>query len=121
MKRAPPRLLLVQPDDELRVLLRAELVERGYDAIGVPDVGLALEVPPLAPGRDAVRLILMEQSGADDTETERLLRQHPLARRWLLASAWTTERAGSPWQKVLRRPLTIEQVVREIERALPRA
>lgn len=123
VSRSPltPRVLVVLEDHEERVALCAELRERGCDPVCAPDLSIALRHPPLEPGKGIVRLILMDQkacAGAPPIETERLLARHPLAARWLLASAWTPERADPPWQRVLRRPLRIEELVKEVVQGL---
>jgi Response regulators consisting of a CheY-like receiver domain and a winged-helix DNA-binding domain len=58
----PPRVLLVMPEQWPRALLRAELRERGYDALGAPGVAAALAYPVSAPARGPVRLILIDQA-----------------------------------------------------------
>ena len=115
------RILVVLPDDQLRVALCAELGERGCDASGAHDVSGALLYPALEPGRDRVRLILVDQRAWVDAardDSERLLALHPLAEKWLLASAWTADSAGDPWQSVVHRPLTIEQLVQRMLRTV---
>src|SRR5215471_7581439 len=54
------RLLLVVPDHWTRVLLRAELLEEGYEAVGATSMEAALSVPK-ADTRGPVRLILLDQ------------------------------------------------------------
>jgi len=115
------RILVVLPDDELRVALCAELGERGCDPSGAHDLSAALAYPAREPGRDVVRLILIDQRAWTDaaaSDAERLLALHPLAEKWLLGSAWTPEPVGTPWQTVVHRPLTIEQLVQRMVRGV---
>jgi hypothetical protein len=110
-------ILVVLPDHELRVALCAELGERGCDPSGAHDLSGALAYAALEPGRDVVRLILIDQTawaGAAASDAERLLARHPLAEKWLLASAWTSDHAAGPWQSVVHRPLSIEQLVQRL-------
>ena len=104
-------------DDQLRVALCAELGERGCDPSGAHDVSGALAYPPLEPGRDAVRLILIDERAWADaaaSDAERLLARHPVAEKWLLASAWASDQTGAPWRSVVHRPLTIDQLAQRL-------
>src|SRR5205823_12378760 len=47
----PPVILLVLHDQWPRSLLRAELIERGYDAVGAPDLRTAFRLPSLGEPR----------------------------------------------------------------------
>src|SRR5262249_45317692 len=110
--RAPPRILLVMPEHWERVLVRAELLERGYDGAGAPDLASALDYPALELGRDAVRAILVDERALANMpdELRRLRAKHPLA-RWLVLTRAGGAAPQGPWQRVLRRPLAIGAVV----------
>lgn len=119
----PPRILIVIPVHWTRALLRAELREAGYDAIGARDLLEALSVDPGQPA--PLRLILLDQSSltAGDGELlrdmlDRLRHRHPAALMVLLASA-THKAPDGPFQQVLRRPMSIADIVRAIERVVP--
>lgn len=115
-----PRILLVIADHWLRVALRAELIDRGYDAVGATDIRMALRSRPLEPGRDVVRAILVDQealSGVDARDIERLAARHPCARVLLLGSRVVAPVSG-PWHTIVRRPIRIDEVVAALARAM---
>ena len=122
-KMKPPRVLIVIPAQWTRALLRAELRESGYDAVGARDLLEALGAGPEIP--DPVRLILLDQEAltAGDAQLlhellDRLRTRHPAACLVLLAGA--THRAPEgPFEQVLRRPMSIADIVRAIERVVP--
>lgn len=122
-KMKPPRVLIVMPAQWTRALLRAELRESGYDAVGARDLlealGSGLETP------DPVPLILLDQEAlaAGDAELlhellDRLRARHPGASLVLLAGATHKAPAG-PFEQVLRRPVSINDIVRAVERVVP--
>jgi hypothetical protein len=112
------RILLVVPDHWTRVVLRAELLERGYDAVGTPNLTAALAVSPVDE-RGPVRLILLEHgaiAGSDRSEVERLASQHQDPPLVLLAPAFADPPAAL-FRRVVRRPITINdllEVVRDL-------
>ena len=59
----PPRILVVSAEQWPRALLRAQLDEAGYDAIGAGTLSRALRHPLDDPERGPVRLIVLD-SGA---------------------------------------------------------
>jgi CheY-like chemotaxis protein len=119
----PPRVLIVMPVHWTRALLRAELREAGYDAVGARDL---LEAMAADPGQPApVQLILIDQASltAGDEQLlrellDRLRNRHPTASMVLLASA-THKAPEGPFQQVLRRPMSIADIVRAIEQVVP--
>lgn len=116
-----PRVLLVAGARWPRALLRAQLIEAGYDVVGAQLVARALRYPAAEPGRGPVLLIIIEQAAlalAAPRELERLRARHPSARVLLLASATVAPPSGS-WDVVLRRPLAIEQIVRAVRELVP--
>ena len=119
----PPRILLVMPDQWPRALLRAELRERGYDAAGARDLLEALSEGESAEG--PVRLILIDQHALAEGDAvllhdliDRLVTHHPDALVVLLAGTMHKEPEG-PWQQVLRRPMSISDIVTAIQRMVP--
>jgi CheY-like chemotaxis protein len=120
---SPPRVLIVIPAQWTRALLRAELRESGYDAVGARDLLEALGTG--SEGPEPVRLILLDQEAlaAGDAELlrdllDRLRERHPGASLVLLAG--TTHKApDGPFEQVLRRPMSIDDIVRAIERVVP--
>src|SRR5262252_4172227 len=109
------RLLLVVPDHWTRVLLRAELLEEGYEAVGATSMETALGVPK-ADARGPVRLILLDQdalSGQHASAARSLAARHGGAPIILLASALSMPPAG-PFRAVIHRPTTIGGLVSAI-------
>src|SRR5439155_20440400 len=60
----PPRILIMSPDQRSRALLRAELREAGYDAIGASSLTTTLRYPPDEPDRGPVRLFIVDGDAA---------------------------------------------------------
>jgi len=109
------RLLLVVPDHWTRVLLRAELLEEGYEAVGATSMETALVVPK-ADVRGPVRLILLDQdalSGQHASAARSLAARHGGAPIILLASTLSMPPAG-PFRSIVRRPTTIGGLVSAI-------
>ena len=97
----PARVLLIMPQQWPRALLRAELREQGYDAIGARNLSDAGRQPAADPERGPVRLVLVDDA-ALTPEHEGLL--DPLLAR----------HGGPPgrsWTQVLHRPLRIDDIV----------
>jgi len=106
------RVLLVVPDHWTRVLLRAELVERGFDAVGASSLKTALGVPS-DDERGPVRVILLDEaalSGDDAAALDALSLRHENAPIALLASAFAEPRVG-PFRRIIRRPTSIGVLV----------
>ena len=119
----PPRVLVVMPAQWPRALLRAELRERGYDAAGARDLLEALSEDEPAEG--PVRLILIDQDALTQGDAQllrdlvhRLVEHHPAATVVLLAGTMHKEPEG-PWQQVLRRPMSISDIVTAVQLAVP--
>ncbi len=96
----PPRVLVVSPDRALRALVRAELREAGYDAIGASSFAAALEYPPAERERGPVRLLIVHEGAVDPAGEflERARLQFPGSRFLLVAGEGSggTVPAG-PW------------------------
>jgi len=113
----PPRILLVMPEHWPRALLRAELIERGYDVVGAPDLTAALLVRPVEKGRGPVRLIAIDQDVMVESQgalLERLVSRHQKPRLVLLARAQLETPPGS-WDQIVRRPALIGEIATAIE------
>jgi hypothetical protein len=113
----PPRVLLVIPNATHRALVRAALREVGYDAIGARTIAEAREHPPAEPRRGPVGLILVDHEAAAEAaqgavEDLLALHSHPPA---LLVAHTTHASPAGPWTDVLRRPLTVAELVTEVE------
>ena len=119
----PPRILVVMPAQWPRALLRAELRERGYDAAGARDLLEALGES--GPAGAPVRLILIDQDALAEGDpallhdlVQRLVEHHPAAAVVLLAGTMHKAPEG-PWQQVLRRPMSISDIVTAVQLAVP--
>jgi hypothetical protein len=116
-----PRVLLVMPDQWHRALLRAQLREAGYDAVGAPDLVSSLIYPAEEPDRGPVGLVIVDQQatiGTEDTDLVRLMERHGQAASVLIAPAGLPPLAGN-WQRVVNRPVTIGDIVQLVRELLP--
>jgi DNA-binding response OmpR family regulator len=114
-----PRVLLVMPDQWPRALLRSALREAGYDAIGTRTLTSALRVRASDPR--PVSLIVLDQAAVvsgDDAALARLLARHGNPPTILIARATASTPEG-PWRRVLRRPLSVADIVAAVESLLP--
>lgn len=117
----PPRILLVIPSQWPRALLRAILRDAGYHALGTGGLSAARRFPTVEPGRDAVRLVVVDQDalpGPGSDELEQLLSQHPEAVAVLLAPV-TRSTAEGPWQAIVRRPASVADVLAVVQSLVP--
>lgn len=117
----PPRVLLVMPEQWPRALLRAALRELGYDALGARGLSSALRVPPNEADRGPVRVIVIDQaalSRAGDDELARVLARHDSPATILLARPTVTAPDG-PWRRVLRRPVSIGDILAAVQSLIP--
>lgn len=108
------------PDQWPRALLRAALREVGYDAVGTQKLGSALRIRADEPDRGPVRLVIVDQSALSggDAELQQLLAAHGMPATILLARATLPQPAGS-WEKVLRRPVSVAEIVAVAQAVLP--
>lgn len=119
----PPRILVVMPAQWPRALLRAELREHGYDAAGARDLLEALSEGESSEG--PVRLMLVDQDALGEGDPkllhdllDRLVAHHEGAVVVLLAGTMHQAPDG-PWQQVLRRPMSISEIVAAIQQTVP--
>ena len=109
------------PDQWPRALLRAELEERGYDAVGAPGLRAAQQYPVSDSERGPVRLILLDQrvlTPPDEALWPRLLERHGRPATVLLTRAGQAP-AGGDWTRVLRRPLSIASLADTVGALVP--
>lgn len=101
-------------------MLRAELRELGYDALGAPDLAGSLLYPAEDPDRGAVGVIVVDQRALTNVGETLLpeLRARHRAPAILLASAGTSHAAGR-WTRVLTRPVSIGEIARSVQELLP--
>jgi CheY-like chemotaxis protein len=110
---APPLVLLVTDDTELRKVSARVLGDLGYEVEDAPHGGHALLV---CLNRTRVDVLVAEWAMADTSGpalAERLRRHHPRLPAVYLARSGTPECEG-----VLVRPFTRDDLVRELEAAL---
>jgi DNA-binding NtrC family response regulator len=115
-----PRVLLIMPDQWRRALLRAALREAGYDAIGARDMEDAARYRVIEPGRGAVHLVLVDQDATANAmdELRDILASHHDPPAVLIGHATHAAPAG-PWSRILRRPVSVEDLVAATEAELP--
>ena len=116
-----PRVLIVMPDQWRRALIRAALREVGYDAVGVRGLRQAQLVRTSLPGRGPVRLVIVDQDALIEANSAIVT---ALAKRLstldaILVARATVRPPEGPWRRVLRRPVSVAEVVRAVEELVP--
>jgi DNA-binding response OmpR family regulator len=114
-----PTVLIVMASHWPRALLRAALREAGYDAIGTSTLKEALAFSAGEGGR--VGLIVLDHTVVNSRDyplLADLLDRHPHALTLKLESA-THRSKSKAWSHVLRRPVSIAEIVRIIQSLLP--
>lgn len=110
------------PEQWPRALLRGALRESCYDAVGTRSLESAARIPVREAGRGPVSLIVVDQDALkDDTalaSLEMLLQRHGSPPTLLVAHA-TRAPSERAWSQVVRRPVSVDDLVREISRVLP--
>ena len=107
------------PQQWPRALLRAELREQGYDAIGARDLSEAGRHPASDPERGPVRLVLVDDAALTEHEDllDALLARHGWPPAILLARAGQAV-PGRSWTRVLHRPVRIDEIVQAVRATL---
>ena len=115
----PPRILVVSAEQWPRALLRAQLGEAGYDAIGAGTLSRALRHPPDDAERGPVRLIVVdsEAAAAEPEALEHARRRYPGGAFGLVHGAGAVP--PGPWAATLQRPVTIGEIVATARRMVP--
>jgi hypothetical protein len=111
------------PDQWHRALLRAQLREQGYDALGAPDLAGSLLYTAAEPERGPVGLIVLDQQAvldSDDRLLAMLLSRHGRPPSILIAPAGRPALPGD-WRLVVTRPLSIADLVQHVSALLPPA
>ncbi|HZI43079.1 MAG TPA: hypothetical protein VFD67_15275 [Gemmatimonadaceae bacterium] len=118
----PPRVLIVMPDQWRRALIRAALREAGYDAVGASGLRQTQLIRASLPDRGPVRVMILDQDtlitpddGRTVTELTRRLGEPDAI---LVARATIRSPEGS-WRRVLRRPVSVAEIVRAVEDLAP--
>jgi hypothetical protein len=115
-----PRVLLVMPEHWPRALLRAELIERGYDVVGAPDLATALLSRPVEKERGPVRVILIDQDALVEPQSnllDLLVSRHRKPRLVLLARTQLKTPPGA-WDKIVPKPALIGQIATAVAETL---
>ena len=108
----------------MRAGLRAELRERGFDAVGARDLAEAARYARPFGGRGPVGLLVVDQvSLGDELDARALerLRGRLGAPPTVLVAAGNREAASGDWTAVLRRPITIGEIADYVGRVIPNA
>jgi CheY-like chemotaxis protein len=117
------RILVAGKDWQARTLLRAQLLEEGFDVEAhetVPEALASLESTPSAPG-----LFLADISQSDDPagDVEALAAGSRKTAVWIIASrAFITEKrlSGHGFEMILLRPVDVGELVERIKQRLVR-
>jgi hypothetical protein len=117
---APARVWVIGSDHWPRAFLRAELIERGFDALGFERIEDALFELAMRSG-PRPRLVVVDVHGA--RPAEKLMAALFRLGVPVVAVAGATGAAddhpgGRPWAALLRRPVTIGAIADVVERAL---
>jgi DNA-binding response OmpR family regulator len=115
-----PRIWIVSADQWPRAYLRAELIERGYDAVGFVSMKDALVRLMLARSRRPA-LLLVDLRGQDMNEKMRatLFRERvPLL--VVAGGGYREDERLGPVVRVLRRPVTIGAIADTVDRLMGR-
>jgi hypothetical protein len=114
-------VLLIVGDQWDRSFIRAALREVGYDAIGARNSAEARRYRSIEPGRGAVGLIVADHEAAADRDAlNDVVASHRAPPVILVAQGTRAPPSGS-WSRVIRRPLSVADVVAAVESALPLA
>jgi DNA-binding NtrC family response regulator len=115
----PPRVLVVSGEQGHRALLRAQLRQAGYDAVGASTLSQALRQASVERGRGPVRLVVVDSMAAfaEPIALERVRARHRDAQFVLILGAGGAPLG--PWAATLPRPLTIGDIATTVERLLP--
>jgi DNA-binding response OmpR family regulator len=118
-----PRVLIVMPEQWRRALLRAALREVGYDAVGTRSLSSALRIRRDEPERGPVRLVILDQSVVSRGGKEQLVELLSLhkAPATILIARPTVAVPEGEWQRVLKRPVSVDEIVSATQQLLPLA
>jgi len=106
------------PDQWTRALLRAALREVGYDAVGTRNLQSATRIPVGEAERSLVKLVVVDQDAVNDVNVvNELLKRHGAPS--ILIARRTSATPAGPWQRVIYRPISVDDIVRVVEDTLP--
>jgi len=112
-------VLLIIGDQWDRSFIRAALREVGYDAVGARSPAEAQRYRSIEPGRGTIGLIVADhEAGAERDALADVVASHRSPPLILVARGTQAPPPGS-WSRVIRRPLTVADVVDAVESILP--
>jgi hypothetical protein len=107
-------------DQWSRAMLRAALRETGYDASGTRSLAGALRLAEPDAARGPVGLIVLGHEAFSPEERPELERLRATTQAPILVIAGTgSATSDGPWSRVLRRPISVGELVRAIESVIP--
>jgi hypothetical protein len=114
-----PRVLIVMAAQWPRALLRAELIEAGYDVSGAADLHEVLAHRADDRGPGSLGLIVLDHDVlGDDRLLSQLLQGHPQVTTLVLESA-SRPPVPVPGAHLLRHPVSIGEIVDTIQELVP--
>src|SRR5512146_2375587 len=114
-----PSIWIVDAEHWPRACLRAELLERGYDAVGFETIRDVMVQMVLNPMRPTLLVVTVPAQPLSGRQMDALKKEGvPI---WAVGGAATSSHHPllAVSAKVLRRPLTIGAIADEIQRAVP--
>lgn len=118
----PPRVLIVMPEQWPRALLRAALREAGYDAYGAIDISEATRPRRMSPERGAPEAVVIDHDAVAMLQPDTVRKVvERLGVPVVFVAHATREVPEAPWRRVLRRPVSVEDIAHEVEVLLPLA
>jgi DNA-binding NtrC family response regulator len=120
----PPEVWIIDSDHWARACLRAELIERGYDAIGFESAAQAQAAAGSGAGVRVPQVVVVDLAD----QGEALVGVSAVALRFaqqgvsLVAIGRALARSADvegPWAVHLHRPITLGQIADAVERLLP--
>lgn len=118
-----PRVIVIEPDQWPRAVLRAALIEAGYDAIGARRISASLRIPTAEPDRGPVRAVLIDGDALTEASPEDRvkMRERFAGAAFVLLARPTRAAPQGPWAAVLERPASIAQLVDAVRGLAPLA
>lgn len=118
-----PRVIVVEPDQWPRAIMRAALIEAGYDAIGSRGLAASLRIPAADPVRGSVVAVVVDNDAlaAASIDVGRSFRQRFRGAAMVLIARPTRAAARGSWAAVLKRPASVADVVDAVRRVAPLA
>jgi DNA-binding response OmpR family regulator len=121
-KALPPRILVIMDDQWPRALLRAGLLDAGYDAVGARSVSEALSYTAADQDRGPVRMVVADRHvlAQEPGRLSELMGRYGSPMVLLLTSAGELTPEG-PWTRVMHRPVSIGELIGAVQELVPLA